>query len=882
MEGTIAKRRSHWPLAILSTCAALFSMILPLVLVRILTPHEVGIFKIFFLYLTIIPAFALTSGIMSSLAFWAGRGKEGIKPIQTSSILIVLLAITFVVAVFIFRPTIEHALGLNEQQSLLFAFALLGAIAAPFFEEVAISTGKIWTGAIFYSGFEFIRAFAILFAIFFYRSLTAVLLAHTLIITFKVLCGYLYSYKLQLTGAKFDRQSLRTVWSYAFPVSLAWVFGIFISSADQFILSTYISPAQFAIYSIGCLAIAPLLIFEHSITRVLIPQMSEAFSHSQNNRAALLYQSAVENLSFFLIPAVVGLVIFATPIIQLFFTNQYSAAAPYLQLYAFTYIFLIIPYDALPRARGQSGWILRTFIIFSIFSLGMAGLLTHFWGPFGALSALLLTGAAMRTYAIVYFKKQIELPLNRFLPLESFVRYTLLCLVLGGCALAARPYFTNSHIWFFVCGSAFALLYLLIALPSKNRSERLRHPSPGVLIIAQSLDIGGIERMILHLSEYLQEEKKWAIHVLAYDHTNKNSQDLLSKFASRNIPVETFKKAKGFSPLAVVRIVRNIYRNDIYIIHTQDLGGLIYAALAKLCCFGRIKIVHTQHSFIHLERKARYGVYEKLLTRFVDKLSVVSEDTKKTYLKLGVDSEKISLIQNGVVFSTTPLLTRTERISQRPLALEHIDSSKSKRLSAHMQDYWIVYLARLFPGKGQEHAVALWNKLKPEIRYSSILCFIGPESAAGQYQQLENIIEKSQDNERIFILGETQEPHSWLNASDLYLSCSEFEGMPLGPLEAVGSGVPTLLSNIPGHDFLKDVTVQYPFADYKRGANEMEKILNKIATDGLNYFQEAWNNGRHLREHFSVEEMSRKYSLLYAENMIPSRNSFAIRGEALG
>jgi len=878
-------RRSHWPIVILSTISTVFGILLPLVLVRVLPPAEVGHFKIFFLYLTILPAFSLTTGIMNGLAFWVGQGEKAERNLKMSSTLILGLAIISVSLILVFRSSIAVAFSWTDEQSYLFAFSLLGAIAGSFFEEAAIATGKIWTGALVYSGFELLRAGAILAALLLFKDLTAILWAHTIVVTTKLIFGYVYGYRLKLVGFIFDPSSIKAVWRYAFPVSLAWVFGIFLGSADQFVLAGTISSAQFAIYSIGCLTIAPLLIFEHSITRVIIPQMSEAFSQRQPSRAAILYQGAVENLGFMLIPAVVGLIVFSTPIIEICFTRQYAEAAQYLRLYALTYLFLIIPYDALPRAKGQSDWILRTFVVFALLALSLAYLLARLYGPMGALSAILISGAAMRIYAIIYFQSQTGLRLRKFLPVGSCFQYTLLSVVLGGWALLMRDKFSEGHLWFIVCGSIFALLYLGIALPIKNRSERIRQPARGVLILTQSLNIGGLERMVLFLCENLQSQKRWIINVLAYDQkpepANSGSGTLLAEFKAREIPVEAFKKPGRFSILVVARILRSIYRNDIQILHSQDLGSLMYATLAKLCCFGRVAIVHTQHSFIHLDRAKRYRLYEKFLTRFVDKLSVVSEDTKKTYLDMGIHQSKIHLIENGVAFPKLPIVAREQRLAAREALLNQCPAMQQAGLKGYLTDHWILYLARFFPGKGQDHALGLWGELDPELRCRSVLCFVGPQSADGEYDRINALIEKSPDKERIFMLGASSQPQRWLSAGDVYLSCSEFEGMPLGPLEALGTGLPSVVSNIAGHEFIKPMSIQYNFSDYKDGAQRIEDILSQINKDGDSFFAQAWDRGGALRERYSIERMSRKYSLLYADSIAADASSRYFLEESL-
>jgi hypothetical protein len=148
------RRRSHWPISILSSFAAVVNLFLPLILVRLLTPHDVGLFKVFFLYVLIVPGFALTAGLMSGLGYWSGQGERGVRAIQMSALIVLGAASVFALTGLLAFPLFERLFDWNETTALAFAAALFGSIAGGFFEEAAISRGRTWTGALFYSGFE--------------------------------------------------------------------------------------------------------------------------------------------------------------------------------------------------------------------------------------------------------------------------------------------------------------------------------------------------------------------------------------------------------------------------------------------------------------------------------------------------------------------------------------------------------------------------------------------------------------------------------------------------------------------------------------------------------------------------------------------------------
>jgi glycosyltransferase involved in cell wall biosynthesis len=122
-------------------------------------------------------------------------------------------------------------------------------------------------------------------------------------------------------------------------------------------------------------------------------------------------------------------------------------------------------------------------------------------------------------------------------------------------------------------------------------------------------------------------------------------------------------------------------------------------------------------------------------------------------------------------------------------------------------------------------------------------------------------------SERIVFVGGSLVPHLWVQASDLFASGSEFEGMPLAALEAVGAGIPALLSDIEGHRIFKNLdqglvgffTIQNP----KGGGDWICKQLEKMTNNENQYFQDRWKESTGVRSRFGISKMVARYSELY-------------------
>jgi len=373
--------------------------------------------------------------------------------------------------------------------------------------------------------------------------------------------------------------------------------------------------------------------------------------------------------------------------------------------------------------------------------------------------------------------------------------------------------------------------------------------------------------MILNLSRSLKEEANWHPQVLAYDFapTESAGNDLILSFQSLQIPVKSQQKPPRFSIKTVAQIVVHAAKDGVSVIHTHDLGALIYGALAKMFLFSRVRLVHTQHSFVNHNRSWKYRYYERFFTLFADSIAVVSPDTKLSYLNLGIPEKKLRLIANGVSFPQAPVLNPAERVERREALLKNLlKSNRDVDLSGDLpHKFWLLYLARLHRGKGQEHALELWKHLPEVIRSRSVLIFVGPETEPGAKGRLEALAAAIPDREKVIFAGGSDMPLEWMRLSDVFLSCSEFEGMPLSPVEALGCGVPAILSEIPGHEFLSSHADLYPLDRPELGAQALTRLFDESNSDEIAYRKRKWSGAQVIRDSFTPGAMAKQYEKLY-------------------
>lgn len=307
-----------------------------------------------------------------------------------------------------------------------------------------------------------------------------------------------------------------------------------------------------------------------------------------------------------------------------------------------------------------------------------------------------------------------------------------------------------------------------------------------ILHIVQFLGIGGLEK-VLNLLILEQKKHGHEIELIVYDY----NQDWVQMFRDQGIIVHTdYQKNPGYDP----KLWKYFYSKSkgFDIIHTHDLNPMMYVSFLKLLrpLFKIPKIVHTTHGMEHVDLGKKYILFEKMISKMADIIIGVSPAIKNYYINtLGSDPLKTINIDNG-----TPVPHQLEEYpyTQKAQKLKELFGTDPS-----LQTYVVV--ARVVPLKDQSFLI-------DELKDKKInLLIIGP---SGDDEYMDMIKQNCPAN--TFIVGAQENVNEILSCSDLFLSASHHEGIPIAVLEAAAAGLPCLLSDIPGHRTLQnqsDVTV---------------------------------------------------------------------------
>jgi glycosyltransferase involved in cell wall biosynthesis len=289
-----------------------------------------------------------------------------------------------------------------------------------------------------------------------------------------------------------------------------------------------------------------------------------------------------------------------------------------------------------------------------------------------------------------------------------------------------------------------------------------------VMHVVTSLEPGGMENGVCNIARGLAP-LGIVTHVACLERRGAFADRLPSP---ENVRV--LGKSGGFSIGAVWRLWRALKAVRPHVVHTHNLGPLIYAALATLG--GRTRpIVHGEHSQLApWELEARRIRQRRQLYRRCRAVHTVSEGQLAELARCGFAHANLSAIPNGVDtghFSPGDKAGARMKMGLPPDALV------------------LGLVGRFGPYKRHDVLLAAFEEIAPSFP-SAHLLFVG--SGGSEEARIQGLAGAHPARERIHLTGFQADPAPCYQAMDLLVIPSVNEGMSNAALEAMSSGLPVL------------------------------------------------------------------------------------------
>lgn len=334
------------------------SALLPLLIVRYLTPHNVGIYRQAFLVIAN-AGVVLPMGFSMSAYYFLNRDSEK-RPFAIVNILLfnfVVGGIAF--SVLFFRPQLLGILFQNDDLTALapvVGVAIWLLIFSNFLEIAAFANQEARLGAIFIVTAQFTKAVFMTGAVLMFATVEAFVYAVILQSALQTCVLLIYlNQRYPQFWKSFDWTFFREQVVYALPFGFASLLYTSQTDIHNYFVSHKVSPAEFAIYAQGCFQIPLIWILYESITAVVIPRMSELQARGEKREMLLITIGAMRRLAFAYFPLFVFLSIVADVFITTLFTRNYAGSVPIFRINLILLPFFCIMVDPIGRAFKEMG-----------------------------------------------------------------------------------------------------------------------------------------------------------------------------------------------------------------------------------------------------------------------------------------------------------------------------------------------------------------------------------------------------------------------------------------------------------------------------------------------------------------------------------------------
>lgn len=363
-------------------------------------------------------------------------------------------------------------------------------------------------------------------------------------------------------------------------------------------------------------------------------------------------------------------------------------------------------------------------------------------------------------------------------------------------------------------------------------------PRLKILHVVFSLEPGGMENGLVNVARGLNREE-FEVYVCCLDRGGAFVERLPE-------PSNVFilGRQQGFSMKTVMGLKQILRQLKPDVIHTHNLGPLIYASLATN--FGvSFPILHGEHGVLPPEQCTWKPVLErKLLYRTCTAIHTVSAGQRVQLEALGLPLAKLSVLVNGV---DTQRFSPGCRLTAR------------KETCLPEDALLIGIVGRFVALKRHVELFEAFEKLGTEFPQAHLLVVGG--GGADQ----EKIMHRAKSNkfaERIHMVGFQSNPLPYYRAMDLLAVPSIVEGMSNVVLEAMACGVPVLAHNACGNSEMLTHGVDGLVEDLATVENLQQALAATLKNRGQLPLM-----GEKARENvvsrFSISKMIQNYEDLY-------------------
>lgn len=430
--------------------------VLPLILVRVLTKNDYGLyaqFNVILSFCTVFFSFGLSSELYYSYPL-ANQREKRILVFQS----LMMLFVAGIIAVFIlYIPAVKDYFITDDSFISCYvylAIAVLLSVPEILITSLYVLNNDNKTSATFLPLMTVLRVLLILILYGIYPQIETVFVAIIIGSLIKLFYVVMYACKVinknkngNGNGKLFDIRILKSQLRYSLPLGFASSVRIFVQQLDKLIILSFVSPAVYAIYSIAFYGVPGLTQVYLSISQVYIPRMSIAYKEKDLNGLIELYHSMVSKTLSYTIPIIFIIILFSDPIVPFVFSDKYIDSVPYFQIYLLTFIVSSIGCGNILRATGETKRSLMAYVYTALVMIPFTYFAIKFYYLNGAITSATIGAVLPKLLLAVFDAQSIKKSVLSVYPWRKIMKITLISLLVLIPFILIYVYVGHDNFW---------------------------------------------------------------------------------------------------------------------------------------------------------------------------------------------------------------------------------------------------------------------------------------------------------------------------------------------------------------------------------------------------------------------------------------------------
>lgn len=346
------------------------------------------------------------------------------------------------------------------------------------------------------------------------------------------------------------------------------------------------------------------------------------------------------------------------------------------------------------------------------------------------------------------------------------------------------------------------------------------------------------------------KQQGYEVHVASNGATHLEGVD--QKF---NVPFE--RKPLKVNSWEAYKVLKLLLENNQYeIVHCHTpMGAVLTRLAAKKLRKEGTKVLYTAHGF-HFFKGAPvqnwmiYYPIEKLLASLTDCLITMNEEDFHVAHERKFKVDEIKFV-HGVGVD----LTRFQPPSsgQRKTLRKEYDISP--------EDFVMIYVAELSPRKNQSMLIKVMRELQKDYPQAKLL-LVGKGDLHDQYQAEINEYNLA---DKIHLLGYRSDVDKLMQLSDIAVSSSRQEGLPVNVMEAMATGLPLVVTACRGNKDLVHQNVN----GYVTEIDDVDTFVKGIQSLASNELlkKRFGRRSTQLMEAYSIQSVMDELDSIYSNYM---------------